>query len=84
MSDRFQAALFLEKILERSSGVERLGGGSLPFDGGSLQVEVALVPRVLLRDARGYGLGAFEPGGSVKKRALFAAMQLQTATRALA
>ena len=75
--------LLSEKVFESLASIQRPGGRSLPFDGGSRRVEVALVAGILLGDAGANGLGAFEAAGGIKKRALLAAMQFGAAARAL-
>ena len=78
-----QRLLLSEEIFESLASIQRPGGGSLPFDGGSRRVKVALVARILLGDAGTDRLGAFKAAGGIKIQALLAAMQLRPAARAL-
>jgi len=90
--------LFLEQIFKRLAGVvgpdrtktsrrrrRRNGHGSgsrILLDGRAERVEGAVVSSIFLGNALGYRSCALKLRRSVKVRTLFAAMELETATRA--
>lgn len=92
--------LFLEKIVECFAGVVRTNGRETPrrgcrrsahsggsrilLDCGAKRIESAIVSSVLLGDALRYRAGALELSSGIEVSALFAAVQFETATGALA
>jgi hypothetical protein len=84
---RYQAALFLEKILKRFARVIRpSGAGSRSFflHTDAHGIERTVVAFIFTSDALGNGLAALESAGSIEIRALPAGVKFETALRALA
>ena len=94
---KIERRLLLEKVVEGAASIVRArgacggrtgrrlcgGGSGVLFNRGANFVERAIVVHVFARDWFGHGLHALETRGAIEKAALFAAMQIESAARAL-